>query len=365
MAGGCGVPFERVVRHCTGARRSGVSLEQLLERSMIPHSSESRYGDVDPANYFLLWMNLGICTDDAAHGLGSVRLPLGHSALVLRLMLGSATLGEALAAIQRLYAISGDSAAISIVETGDKLRVEVRCKSPFGHDCATIMEDVGLSWLFICCSYYLGWPLPVEYVTVRDSSWGGGNEKHWSTGAALRADAVTAMHLPSEVLHAPRRGRTARNVFLECIREWLKSLDDERPIPNSFLQHPSATDLNLETLARRHSVSTSVLRRRVLRQSGGFRELRRRVLVNSAFHMLRDRTLSVDAVAADLGYADVRSFRRFIKTATGCTPAALRELEHLPDEKPPIEPILIEQIERMARALDLGTSAPALQPVMS
>jgi len=40
--------------------------------------------------------------------------------------------------------------------------------------------------------------------------------------------------------------------------------------------------------------------------------------------LLRGSLRSVEAVAIELGYADARSFRRFIKGATGMTPEDLR-----------------------------------------
>jgi len=39
---------------------------------------------------------------------------------------------------------------------------------------------------------------------------------------------------------------------------------------------------------------------------------------------LRSSSRSTEAIAAELGYADSRSFRRFMKSATGKTPEALR-----------------------------------------
>jgi len=40
--------------------------------------------------------------------------------------------------------------------------------------------------------------------------------------------------------------------------------------------------------------------------------------------LLRETDDSVEAIGAELGYSDGRSFRRFLKTATGRTPHELR-----------------------------------------
>ena len=47
---------------------------------------------------------------------------------------------------------------------------------------------------------------------------------------------------------------------------------------------------------------------------------RRRALTEAAVKLLRDTDCSVDAIGAELGYSDARSFRRFLKAATGKTP---------------------------------------------
>jgi AraC-like DNA-binding protein len=60
------------------------------------------------------------------------------------------------------------------------------------------------------------------------------------------------------------------------------------------------------------------------RSHGGFREVRRKLVMDASLQLLRSSSLSTEAIAAELGYADSRSFRRFIKSATGKTPEALR-----------------------------------------
>jgi AraC-like DNA-binding protein len=46
--------------------------------------------------------------------------------------------------------------------------------------------------------------------------------------------------------------------------------------------------------------------------------------VEVSLRLLRESSRSVDSIARQLGYSDARSFRRFIKSATGLTPEALR-----------------------------------------
>jgi transcriptional regulator GlxA family with amidase domain len=52
--------------------------------------------------------------------------------------------------------------------------------------------------------------------------------------------------------------------------------------------------------------------------------VRQKIIVDAGTKLLRGSSHSVEAIAAELGYADARSFRRFIKSATGRTPEMLR-----------------------------------------
>ena len=94
-------------------------------------------------------------------------------------------------------------------------------------------------------------------------------------------------------------------------------------IPAAFGE-PGVMELSVSSLAREAGVSPSTLRRRMQRDHGGFREARRQALIRSGLALLRNDRLSVDAVAVQLGYSDARSFRRFLKTATGRTPEEIR-----------------------------------------
>jgi len=94
-------------------------------------------------------------------------------------------------------------------------------------------------------------------------------------------------------------------------------------IPAAFGE-TGGVDLRVKDMAREAGVSPSTLRRRMQRDHGGFRAARQQAIVQSGLAMLRNDRDSVDAVAVQLGYSDARSFRRFIKKATGRTPEEIR-----------------------------------------
>jgi AraC-like DNA-binding protein len=77
-------------------------------------------------------------------------------------------------------------------------------------------------------------------------------------------------------------------------------------------------------MVRESGKSASTLRRRLRASEGTFRLVRQRALVDAATARLRATDDSVESVAAELGYSDARSFRRFLKGAIGMTPVEVR-----------------------------------------
>lgn len=65
--------------------------------------------------------------------------------------------------------------------------------------------------------------------------------------------------------------------------------------------------------------------RRQLEQSGvSYRDLRDRVREQRATGLLRETTLTMDAIAAEVGMSEAREFRRAYRRWTGMTPSAVR-----------------------------------------
>jgi methylphosphotriester-DNA--protein-cysteine methyltransferase len=85
----------------------------------------------------------------------------------------------------------------------------------------------------------------------------------------------------------------------------------------------SIKQLNTKALCAKLQISPATFRRRNSIRGGGFRRIREEILVAASLTLLADAR-SISSIAIDLGYSDVRSFRRFIKRATGLTADQLR-----------------------------------------
>lgn len=318
-----GIPLSWLLRECAGAEAQGVPHEQLLSESLI----ELQYGDdrdcISPAQYVLLWMNLGRSIEDAAHGLARTRLHLGYSALALRVMLGSATLEGALRALDKFYALVGMQGWINLRTDSDHAMLTVRCESSL-EGSAAVMEDTGLGWLFMCCTYFLGRPLPVIDVSTRDSNHFSLGALHWATKAPVRYGSATTMRFSRSLLGSPRFNRPDDDIFWGCFKSWLPFIEGGQTGGLAGSIGASVPALRLNEMASKAGISTSTLRRRLEEREGGFRHARQRALAEAGIKLLVDTDASVETIAEQLGYSDARSFRRFLKSATGKTPSDFR-----------------------------------------
>lgn len=340
-----GIPLSWLARLCAGAEAQGVSRDQLFAQSLI----ELRYGDdrdrISPAQHLLLCMNTALAIDDAAHGFGFSRLNCGYSALSLRVMLGCSTLDDALQAVARLYGLESSIVRIELGTTDDAaiLKVQAKAKTASG---SFILEDIVLSWLFVCSSHFIGRPLPVIDVMTRDRTHMNAGHRHWAAKAPVCVGAVAALRFPRAALASRRIGQAGGDAHWACLRPWLQFVEGDEDTP--ALAQATVSALRLDRLARQAGLSPQALRRRL----GGFRQIRRQALAEAGVALLRSGDASVEAVAADLGYADARSFRRFLKGATGKTPNEIRTVDVMPGSSVGPNPAVHGRIRHIASLLD-------------
>ena len=80
----------------------------------------------------------------------------------------------------------------------------------------------------------------------------------------------------------------------------------------------------LEQVAQQLHMSPRTLKRRLLEQNTSFRAIVDGVRLEQARLLLRETALSVDAIAATLGYSDTSNFNRAFRRWQGMSPAAFR-----------------------------------------
>jgi AraC-like DNA-binding protein len=313
------IPFAVVSRISAGAVAQGVRQDVLLSQSLI----EPKYGDdrdrISPVQLLLLSMNANRSVEDATHGLGVRQLPIAVSVIGLRAIMGSSTLEAALQSLERLYRVSSSPVRLELaVEGGEailKVQAEARTETA-----AHTVEDTYLTWMFMHCSRFLGHSLAVNEVRVRDPGHVTLGGRHFAIGAPTRLGGVSALRFRKSLLASKRGGRASDTPMWDCMRPWVETLARASP-PQ---EDNAPWRLSVDQLAKRAGVSSATMRRQLDDSDGGYRVARRRALAKTGVTLLQTTDASVESVAAELGYADARSFRRFLKEALGKTPIQFR-----------------------------------------
>ncbi len=137
-------------------------------------------------------------------------------------------------------------------------------------------------------------------------------------------------------------------IFCDIFQPWMRFVD--RGAAFALDDVPPA-QVRVSDVAQATGVSPATVRRRMDSLDGGFRRRRSQALVAAGVARLQDSAASVDAIALELGYADARSFRRFLKGETGKTPDQWRrEAEAAPN--PDVAAAVRARVLAFARELD-------------
>lgn len=316
------IPLSWARRQCSGAVLEGVSHEHLFKQCLIT----PEYGDdrdrISPAQLTLLYMSICNSIEDEAHGIGQGKIDLGYSALAVRAVLGCPDLETAVSAVIRLYRLASSGVQMSLHYEGEEAVLSVNCPEGRSGPTALFLEDCYLSFLFMCFSYFLNKPLPVVLFETRDRFHMNQGMSHWATRATVKYANVSTLRIPKAAMRLKRSAAPGDVSYRDLFRLWLDYVHEDRLID---LEAPNGiATLSVQDLAQQAGVSGSTIRRRLYTSNSSFREERQRILVGSAVRMLRLGDDSVDSIAVRLGYSDARSFRRFLKNATGKTPAEIR-----------------------------------------
>jgi AraC-like DNA-binding protein len=311
------VPVSEAYSYSEGAVTRGLSRDKLFKQSLLDPNMQAR---ISLSQIVLLAMNTVVETDDHFSGYGLRAYPPSQLTLMLRIMMACETLERAISSLARFHEM-GQPISIGLRKEGMEAQLYVSCDEAFGGENTPIIEDMYLNTIFGGLSYFLGRRFPTTAVVTRNRAQVLG-VPHWSMSALVHLGGVAALHFPVSLLTETRQADPTDDICWSVLQYRL-ALENEvstRVADRSV----SIRQLNTIALCTELGISPATFRRRNSVEGGSFRRFREETLVEASLNLLADATRSVSAIAAELGYADVRSYRRFIKGATGLTPDQLR-----------------------------------------
>lgn len=311
------VPISEAYYYSDGAVMRGLSRQGLFKRSYVDPDLRPL---ISIGQIVLVAMNAMVETDDHFSGYGRRPYPPSRLILMLRIMMACETLERAIGSLTHFHAM-GLPIAIGLRTDGIEAQLQISCDEAFGGDNAAVIEDIYLNTLFGGLSYFLGRRFPATAVTTRNRGHVLG-ARHWSMSAPIHVGNQAALHFPIPLLRETRQGQPTDDIGWSVIQHRM-ALDGGAA---TVVTESDVTirRLNTTVLCDELGISPATFRRRNSLAGGNFRRFREETLVEASLSLLADESRSVSSIAADLGYADVRSYRRFIKGATGKTPDQLR-----------------------------------------
>lgn len=124
---------------------------------------------------------------------------------------------------------------------------------------------------------------------------------------------------------------TANAVTAQLVRGHCEQESSRIAVPEDFIGRVRALLVNerqsypdLETLARELHVSARTLKRRLHDQGFSYKRLLDEARQRDATRLLKETALSVEQIAARLGYSDAANFSRAFRRVTGAPPSSVR-----------------------------------------
>lgn len=117
----------------------------------------------------------------------------------------------------------------------------------------------------------------------------------------------------------------------ELVQQQLPSQDDDivATLERIFRQSPVLLGQGLERIAERLSLHPRTLQRRLKDEGQQFTDVQARVRLDMAKAALTARQCDMEALSAELGFADRHSFTRAFKRWTGLSPSAYRRQQYV------------------------------------
>ncbi|QDW40531.1 AraC family transcriptional regulator [Bradyrhizobium sp. KBS0727] len=337
------VPISEAYSYSDGAVMRGLSRDELFKQSLLdPHIQTH----ISLGQIVLLLMNTIDETDDHFSGLGRHTYPPSQLILMLRIMMACSTLERAIGSLAH-FCKMGQPISIWLRTDGMEARLCVSCDDAFGGQNAPVIEDICLNAIFGGLCYFLGRRFPASAIVTRNRRQALG-VRHWSMSAAVHLGAVAAIHFPVSLLTETRQADPTDDICWAILQHRLAL--DSGINPHLPIHSVSIKQLNASALCAELGISPATFRRRNSVAGGQFRRFREETLVEASLSLLADDARSVSSIAADLGYADVRSYRRFIKGATGSTPDQLRANSAAAKMRA-LEPEVVARIKEIATRL--------------
>jgi AraC-like DNA-binding protein len=312
-------------------REAGQDPLPLLERAGIPAEAPD-----DPEYTLSAKEELGFL-EDALQTLGQPELglilgPRYH--LPMYGMLGlaamtSANLAETFRVVFKYITLTWSFMHWSLRTDGEIAIIQLEKRRDLG-SCYQYMVDRGLAACYTIACDALGQALPLLEVNVKqpEPDYAGRYQEIFRCQINFGAEA-NDFRFEERYLHQPlQQAETESSRIFEAQCEQICANLDHgggftEVVRQHLLQLPNQVS-SLERIAERLHTTPRTIQRKLAQENTSYHELVENIRRNLAIEYLKTTALSLEDIAARLGYADAPSFSHAFKRWTGSSPGALR-----------------------------------------
>lgn len=313
-----------------GPRRQGVPVDALLAAAGIDTTADGMPERVSPPQLMRLLVAVIHELGDESFGLGQRPIKPGTFPLVLEMALHCETLGAAVEQSVRLYGAITDELRFDWELQDGEAALRISTKHP-EMDPDMVLPDYGLLLWHRMLSWLAGTRLPVKRVEVVHDEppsperlaffvkgdWAGGksrfalvfSERHLCL-PVLRRRRELQEHLEQVRSGVPIWPREEQGFSGRVRRIMAQALWSQQPVP-------ALAEISLQL-----ALTPQTLRRHLRDEGTGYTALSNALRRDVAIDKLHVQGRSVEEVAAELGFAEPRSFSRAFRLWTGRSPSA-------------------------------------------
>tara|TARA_R110000868_G_scaffold177234_1_gene415594 strand:+ start:3527 stop:4564 length:1038 start_codon:yes stop_codon:yes gene_type:complete len=316
------IPLSWATRQAAAAVANGLSLDRLFDRALITPKFGDDRDRISPLQLTLFQAVLVSETNDSTHLMLRARIDPHTGPLGFRILFSSANLGDGLRALARFYEMASCAIQLQLSTEGDYAFLALHAEDDGTG--GILQEDIQLVYLYLGLTSFLGRPFPVSWLITRDTGHFNLGSTHYAMGSPVRLGNCSGLAFPKALLSSQPPAIRIDEFLWRPIQSALLLMEKQSPVDLPSLG-VNNRDLQVDTLAAELNMAPSTFRRMMTQNGASFRKVRERALLDATINLLKTQSWCVEAIAAELGYSDARSLRRFVKRATGRTPSELRE----------------------------------------
>ncbi|RBW50110.1 AraC family transcriptional regulator [Marinobacter sp. F3R11] len=323
-----------VLAALAGAEHLGFDTEKMLrEAGISPDLLHIEMARVNSDQFSSLLQIAWSCMDDEFLGMGPRRARAGTFATMCALVIDCPTLEAVYKQAYRFSRLFDPMAAMKLETDNQTVRLVTQIEGKILDPHYFLRESIPVIWHRLGC-WLIGQPVELEKAAFDYPRPAHGDEYRHIFHCPLEFEAdCTALTFDKRFLSAPViRDKPEMLQFLKTSPADLLSRPDESNTFTGQIRGLIGRDFSkplpdFEWIANQLHTSPQTLRRRLKQENTSFQEIKDLLRRDMAIYYLSRQELSINDIAAKVGFTEPSTFHRAFKKWTGVTPGAYREGE--------------------------------------